>query len=408
MTSWFCSGDSKRIAKFIINRHTSVMTCPALCGSMLCACLVGGFWRTCFEDLRRRAPFFHAFLQSPVSLVIFKSLRRGENGSVPKEGVNMSTKTTVQCRKCGKTGTVGWEVNLATAVCPKCKSKGSFQPVVIVEKVVTNTDKEMTTCPMCNEEIRIGAKKCKHCGEMIGEKKETPPAPQPSQAAKPVKDPIQTPPPEAPQPEQKDGPFGTAVKWGCGIVFGIALANVLLCMLFYGGCAGCVALASKNDLGSTFKSTEKIHTYDEYVTIGDAQVKIASCISGKVWINGFGSKDEQSNQLKIKICIINPSKSKTVKYSGWGTSWSSDKLATLTDDSGKTYKLWSGSLFSSIDGQITSIVLYPNEYVNDIFVFEKPYGQLKYLDLELPADNVGSTGSSVKIRIPADKIIRID
>lgn len=27
---------------------------------------------------------------------------------------------------------------------------------------------DKTRCPMCREEVMVGAKKCKHCGEMIG------------------------------------------------------------------------------------------------------------------------------------------------------------------------------------------------------------------------------------------------
>jgi hypothetical protein len=69
-----------------------------------------------------------------------------------------------------------------------------------------------------------------------------------------------------------------------------------------------------------------------------------------------------------------------------------------SSDIGNHYKAVGFGFGSDIVGQIKSESIYPGQSVDDLLIFEVQVGAAKYLKLELPASNVGETGT-IRLRI---------
>lgn len=79
--------------------------------------------------------------------------------------------------------------------------------------------------------------------------------------------------------------------------------------------------------------------------------------------------------------------------------------ASLTDNHGKLYQRAEPANMAMKSTTVKSGSVKVNDGITDRLVFEAPTGEIEYLDLRLPAANVGGEGV-IEIRIPADKIKR--
>jgi hypothetical protein len=79
--------------------------------------------------------------------------------------------------------------------------------------------------------------------------------------------------------------------------------------------------------------------------------------------------------------------------------------AELRDNFGNKYKSVDPLSLVPKGGVYESETLYPKKPVRDILVFEVPLDTIEYLQLQLPADNVGMSGS-LRFRIPKSMIRR--
>jgi hypothetical protein len=135
------------------------------------------------------------------------------------------------------------------------------------------------------------------------------------------------------------------------------------------------------------------------------EVRIESVAVGKVPLVGslgYGITT-QDELLAIKVQLRNVSRSTKIEYHSWmHHDFSMDRdYATLADNFANSYRSTSG--FSSETLYLES--LYPGKSLSDVLTFERPVGEVEYLDLELPAKNFGGQGM-VRVRIPASMITR--
>jgi hypothetical protein len=71
----------------------------------------------------------------------------------------------------------------------------------------------------------------------------------------------------------------------------------------------------------------------------------------------------------------------------------------LTDDFGNKYKAVEFGFADQVIGQLRGeATLYPNKPVTDVLVFEAPIARANSLILDLPASQIGSSGS-IKFKI---------
>ena len=133
---------------------------------------------------------------------------------------------------------------------------------------------------------------------------------------------------------------------------------------------------------------------------GNLRIEVTRLFVGKVALKSLGDEEGVSKDAlcQIGLRISNLGAASKVDYQGWqGNSLSSD--ATLADDVGNHYKGVEFGISTQIVGQLRSESIYPGKSVEEVLVFEAPVEAARYLNLELPAKNVGEKGT-IRLRIP--------
>jgi hypothetical protein len=141
---------------------------------------------------------------------------------------------------------------------------------------------------------------------------------------------------------------------------------------------------------------------------GGVEIRVTSAKVGQVTVQRFNETAQTKEAyLIISIRLLNSNPTRKVDYKTWaGASVSFQRdYATVEDDLGNSYKRISSGAFHKPVGRVESESLYPGKPVDDVLIFEEPLAAAKYLDLEMPAENIGS-GGFIRIRIPAELIER--
>jgi hypothetical protein len=120
-------------------------------------------------------------------------------------------------------------------------------------------------------------------------------------------------------------------------------------------------------------------------------------LNGGVWPPVTRTRD---NYLNITMLVSNLSTGKKMDF----TTWRNDS-ATLTDDNGNTYKQikFDSLLNNHYTKAQDDVSIYPTNSFEDLLVFELPVANLKWLHLELPAENFGGSGM-LRFEIPPSSI----
>jgi len=140
---------------------------------------------------------------------------------------------------------------------------------------------------------------------------------------------------------------------------------------------------------------------------GDLHVEVTRVYIGKIPIKALGdltySKDDL---LAIHLKLSNMNPTKKLDYSTWSgkiISLTRD-YATLRDNFGNGYsRIDFGLAAYPVASVERSESIYYNKPITDVLVFERPIDTFEYLELELPAQNVGSQGL-LRFRIPKNMV----
>jgi hypothetical protein len=142
----------------------------------------------------------------------------------------------------------------------------------------------------------------------------------------------------------------------------------------------------------------------------DVQVSVQSVFIFPTYVHNLTGDVTPSRNLylNIKMLVSNLSTGKKIDFTTWrGENFSTkNDSATLTDNNGNTYKkinFDSGLLNSRLDEAQDNISIYPTNSFEDLLVFELPVANLKWLHLELSAENFGGSGM-LRFEIPPSSI----
>lgn len=127
---------------------------------------------------------------------------------------------------------------------------------------------------------------------------------------------------------------------------------------------------------------------------------------GTLPLKGSGERSEEA--FLAVDCFIQNLKldQRTLAYRTWTRAdFAPGGKASLTDNHGKLYQRAEPASMAIKSTTVKSGSVKVNDGISDRLVFEAPPGEIEYLDLRLPAANVGGEGV-IEIRIPADKIKR--
>ncbi len=127
---------------------------------------------------------------------------------------------------------------------------------------------------------------------------------------------------------------------------------------------------------------------------------------GTLPLKGSGARSEEA--FLAVDCFIQNLKldQRTLAYRTWTRAdFATGGKASLTDNHGKLYQRAEPANMAMKSTTVKSGSVKVNDGISDRLVFEAPTGEIEYLDLRLPAANVGGEGV-IEIRIPADKIKR--
>jgi hypothetical protein len=108
-----------------------------------------------------------------------------------------------------------------------------------------------------------------------------------------------------------------------------------------------------------------------------------------VLLRHLGERAESNDEFLIVVFGIGISDSgRKVDYDGWASS-----SVSLTDNLGNSYKPINFGFGTAIDGQLKSATIYSDKPAQDRLVFQRPVRDADKLLLELPASNVGGSGT---------------
>ncbi len=139
---------------------------------------------------------------------------------------------------------------------------------------------------------------------------------------------------------------------------------------------------------------------------GDIQIEISGIEIYPLWINAANDLSvypySKENYLQFQIKVKNIGLTKKIDFQTWrGTVFKGNNAAILKDNNGNQYKQIAVSPdFTRTHREETT--LYPTDSFADVLVFEKPVPNIKWLHLELSAENFGGTGM-LRFEIPASK-----
>lgn len=144
------------------------------------------------------------------------------------------------------------------------------------------------------------------------------------------------------------------------------------------------------------------------IQFGDIRVQVISASIGKIDLKDmFGDAAESRNELlAIVLEVTNLNPQRKIDYYTWrGRDFAFDRdFGTLRDNFGNNYKridFGYGTFPTNSVKEFESI--YPLRSIRDVLIFQPPISNIEYLDLELPAENVGTTGM-IRLRIPKTMI----
>lgn len=126
---------------------------------------------------------------------------------------------------------------------------------------------------------------------------------------------------------------------------------------------------------------------------------------GAVLLKGGGMSKDALLVIELNIMNVMPDR-RTISYRTWpATDFAPGGNASLTDNHGKRYGRAEPANMALTDFTVKSASVKYGDSVKDELAFEPPAGEIEYLDLRLPATNVGGEGV-IEIRIPGDAIKR--
>lgn len=144
------------------------------------------------------------------------------------------------------------------------------------------------------------------------------------------------------------------------------------------------------------------------LTRGDLDLKLRAAVVEQphlVDVLGGAPTRGQSTALVISLTLTNTSQTRKIDFSSWSTHSLVARNASLTDNFGNTYRLVSYGFGYRVLGQPGDESIHPGKVLGDVIVFEVPLQNIEYLDLKLPAENCGKTGT-LHLRIPAGRLTR--
>jgi hypothetical protein len=181
------------------------------------------------------------------------------------------------------------------------------------------------------------------------------------------------------------------------IATGISVGSLVLATLISGR-------TSKNI--PTSEPDEPWVTVPNIAHIGDVAVGVAPGIDFVPYEGASGDGTSTDPYLIAFVQVFNANSKRLVHFRTWRGRADSliRDFATLTDNNGNIYRHISFGVFSHPAGTHVSGSIYPGEPATDLLVFERPLKSAKYLNLELPASNVGEQGV-FRFRIPTSRIL---
>jgi len=110
--------------------------------------------------------------------------------------------------------------------------------------------------------------------------------------------------------------------------------------------------------------------------------------------------------LAVQVQITNRDKRKILEYETWaGKSGSFERdFGTIEDNLGNGYKRITYGRGVPV-GRVVKGMVAPNRSITDVLLFHRPADRFEYLELALPAENIGGSGT-ICFRIPASMIER--
>jgi hypothetical protein len=129
-----------------------------------------------------------------------------------------------------------------------------------------------------------------------------------------------------------------------------------------------------------------------------------------IWVDHVKSPQGQSKNryLLVQLVIENKDADKPLEYHSWSTAAAvagKSGPGRMSDGKGKTYKRPTpAELVIKPGGQIEREIVAPGKSVVDVLIFEPPVGDVESFRLELPAVNVGKTGT-LRLNMPGYLIV---
>jgi hypothetical protein len=164
------------------------------------------------------------------------------------------------------------------------------------------------------------------------------------------------------------------------------------------------------------KGEEWIDPPLEYMNVHDEiTVEIKSVVIGKAKLKSVLTSNEKHESsraycdqecLLISLRVFNASMTRKIEYKSWAER-GIIPVVYLHDNFGNRYKRGFFGMFVEVEGATKEASLYPMSMLDDLLIFEVPVWRANVLYLELPGENIGCDGKTLRFRIPT-KMIRRD
>ncbi len=148
----------------------------------------------------------------------------------------------------------------------------------------------------------------------------------------------------------------------------------------------------------------------DVVQRGDAAVKVLSVTVAPVELtNTLTHRSEKSSDvvMAVQVEVRNTGSSKVLDYSTWAgqpTGFKRDFAEIVDQDfNGYQRRMYGENTIPS--GRVEKTSIAPGYPITDILLFKRPPDRLKYLELTLPGENIGSD-FLITFRIPGKMIQR--